>query len=177
LLLINLFLVIKGFFFVFFLVLFFGIILVAPGGVSISPIQVKVSNDPGRGRNAEFFPGVPDVLGTVRLSKEIILKDVLDSSGTTEGAFPRDIRDVSICIKDAEDTTFVLRSIASLDDSAKCSRRRIRSGSRKVQTKGRDRRTRGFLTTAPFAFVTRGARFTGGTRGNSRHLIRRECKG
>jgi hypothetical protein len=72
--------------------LFFFLFLVAPGGVSISPIQVKISNDPARSGNAEFFPGVPDVLGTVRLSKEIILKDVLDASGTAEGAFTRDVR-------------------------------------------------------------------------------------
>jgi hypothetical protein len=164
-LLINFFVVIKGLFLIFFLGLF-----VAPGGISISPIQVKVSNDPGRGITTELFPGEPDMFVTIRLSKEILLKDILDSSGTAEGAFPRDIRDVSRCIKDAEDTTFVLRSIASLDDLAmgkRRSRRRIRSRSRNIQAKGRDRRTRGFLATTPFSLVTREARFAGGGRGGN----------
>jgi hypothetical protein len=169
--LINFFLVIKGFFLVFFLGLFFGVM--SPGGIRIGPIQVKVSNDPGRGINAEFFPGVPDVLGTVRLSKEIFFKDVPNSSGTADRAFPSNIRDVPSRVKDAEDATFVLGGIASLDDSA----RRNRSFRLDVQAKGRDRRTRGFLATAPFAFVTRELRFAGGSRGNSRHLFRRECKG
>jgi len=180
--LINFFVVIKGFFlFLFLLFRLFLWFFVAPGWISIGPIQaIKVSNDPARGRNAEFFPGVPDVLGTIRLSKEVILKDVLDSSGTADGAFPRNIRDVSRCIKDAEDATFVLGGIASLDDSGRHNRRRSRGFRGYIQAKGRDGRTRGFLTTAPFAFVTRElrfVRFAGGTRGNSNHLFSQRMQG
>ena len=72
--------------------LFFGVFLVAPGSVSVIPVQVKVSNDPARSGNAKFVPGTPDVLGTVRLGVEVILEDVLDASGTAEGAFTRDVR-------------------------------------------------------------------------------------
>ena len=79
-------------FFLLFFRFFFRFFLVAPGGVSVIPVQVKISNDPARSGNAKFVPGEPDVLGMVRLCQEVILEHVLDASGTAEGAFTRDVR-------------------------------------------------------------------------------------